>query len=273
MNDEISPAYKLVQPLEFTDSHHDHLEKLKESISLLSEQTKLIFGAKDIHSRHISSTDSYANLVGLRFGSDVGGRLDEEMPCEGTAEFADSFVREDQALLQLKDISQRSSILNVHNYTDGLKALVFDKYIFKHVPSRSILGVIYSAYEIDLKNFFTVIPNYVMEFGGGSIEAANGGVFMDNIHFSEYEHEICFLLVMGWESNQIADFLNKYRPKEPKRTADTIYKSKNRLCEKLNLPSGDVKKLKEKLISIGMHRRMPQAFFSRMVGSSPIKNG
>ncbi len=112
-----------------------------------------------------------------------------------------------------------------------------------------------------------------MEFGGGSIEAANGGVFMDNIHFSEYEHEICFLLVMAWESNQIADFLNKYRPKEPKRTADTIYKSKNRLCEKLNLPSGDMKKLKEKLISIGMHRRMPQAFFSRMVGSSPIKHG
>ena len=271
MENKLLQPYSLVSVCQFTEEQKLYIEELKRNISFISSQTNMVFGAKDINSRHILSTNAYAQLVGLEIGEEVVDRLDQDMPCEGTTQFADQFVQEDLSLITQSDIKKKMSTLNVHMYNDGLKALVFDKFILKHHPSKSILGLIYSAREMELNSFLTLIPNYVIEFGTScSIESIQGDVAIDDIKLSEYEYEICFLLVMNWNFKQIAEFLNKYRPKPSKRTEDTIYKKRNRICEKLGLSGNNPAVLRDKLVSMKIHTRMPSTFFNRLLGSNRL---
>lgn len=265
------PGYRLVSPEMFTREQKQFVDKFKELICSISSQTDLIFGAKDIHSKHFMSTDSYAKLVKLNSGHEVTDRFDRDMPCDGTAEFAHCYVQEDQALLRQPDIDKKISVLNIHEYGIGIRALVFDKQIMKHQPSRSILGTIYRAREIEIANFFALLPNYAREFGiGCSVENCSGELNIDNVRLSDYEHEVCFLLIMNWDCRQIADFLNKHRPGVTARSADTIYKCKNRICNKLGIANCSSANLREMLVSIGAHRKMPKLFFSQILGSKLI---
>ncbi|PRC94213.1 hypothetical protein [Solimicrobium silvestre] len=126
------------------------------------------------------------------------------MPCEGTAQFADCFIEEDNALLNSGDIHQKKSTLNVHEYSGGIQALVFNKHILKHLPSQSILGTVYSAHEIEITNFFKLMPNYIEEFGiGCSIENVTGTLSVGDKLLTDYEHEVCFLIMMNWDFKQI----------------------------------------------------------------------
>jgi hypothetical protein len=263
------PPYSLVPSSELTDEHKLHIDELKRNISFISFQTNVIFGAKYIDSWHIISTDAYAKLVGLNTGEEVENRFDRDMPCEGTAELADQFVREDHNLITNPDINKKVSILNVHNYSDGLRAMVFEKSILKHKPTKSILGLLYSAYEIELNSFLTLIPNYIVEFGLGNMESTDDGIEIDNIRLSEKDHEICFLLTMRWNFQQISDFLNKYSPHKTPTTANTIYETHTHICERLCLPNNSAAVLREKLVSMGVHTKIPQTFFNRLVRLKP----
>jgi hypothetical protein len=80
-------SFSLVAPEQFTARQQQYLEKFRRSIDLVSSQAGAIVGAKDVDSRHLIATDSYARIVGLSKGGDVTGRFDREMPCEGTAQF------------------------------------------------------------------------------------------------------------------------------------------------------------------------------------------
>jgi hypothetical protein len=261
-------GYTLVSPENFTVEQNKFVESFKESVNLISSQTDLVFGAKDINSRHLISTDTYANLVALPRGVDVVGRLDRDMPCEGTAQFADHYVQEDMELLSQGDLDRKKSILNVHEYGGGTDALVFDKYVMKHHPSQSILGIIYAAHKIEISNFLTLIPNYILEFGVGcSIENITGTLSVGSAKLTEYEHEVCFLMTMNWDFKQISCFMNKYRPTSSMRGPDTIYKCRNRICNKLDCNPSH---LREVLVGIGIHRKMPSSFFNRLIGSMPL---
>ena len=78
------------------------------------------------------------------------------------------------------------------------------------------------------------MPNYILEFGSGcSIEQVQGKFKLQDVELTEYEQEVSFLLLLNWDFKQIADFMNKYRPKPKTRVADSIIKSKNYICEKL----------------------------------------
>lgn len=105
--------YNLVSPDHYTNDQKLFVNRFIDSILMLSEQTDIIMGAKDIHSRHIISTDAYAKIVALDNGKEVAGKFDKEMPCEGTAQFADCYVQEDKALINSKDLNKKISILNV----------------------------------------------------------------------------------------------------------------------------------------------------------------
>ncbi|MFZ6689868.1 hypothetical protein ACO0K0_19195 [Undibacterium sp. SXout11W] len=263
--------YRLMSPDQFTSEHIEFLNNFKLSVSLLSSQTDIILGAKDIHSKHFISTDAYAKLVALPTGEAVANRYDVDMPCEGTVEFADCYVREDQELLQQSDINKKVSVLNIHQYGDGVRALVFEKCLLKHHLSQTILGTIYSAKEVDISNFFAFFPNSIFEFHrGSSIEAIYGVLNLNNIKLSEYEHEVCFLLILNWDFKQIADFFNKHQPLARKRSGDTIYKCKNRICDKLDIPNANLALLRETLVGMGVHRKIPQSFFNRLLGSHLI---
>lgn len=262
-------SYKIVLPNDMTEEHIDFINDYKNSIYKISKQFDIILGAKDANSRHIISTDSYAKIVGLNAGDDVADRLDKEMPCEGTSQYADCYVKEDQSLLETLDPSQVISILNVHNYEDGLKARIFKKKILCHEATKSILGTIYSATDIDLKGVINLIPNYVIKFGAiGSLSVGNVKKLL-NVELTEYEQEICFLLLLHWEFKQIADFMNEIRPDDKHhRMADTIIKKKNYICEKLELTTTHVSELQDFLISVGFHNQMPKSFYYKIIGST-----
>jgi hypothetical protein len=262
-------SYQTVSPENYTEEHKEFIGSFKDTVNLISRQTDLVFGCKDIHSKHIISTDKYANLVALPRGGDVTGRFDREMPCEGTAQFAEDFVDEDQEVLSYKDVNRKKSVLAVHEYATGLDALVFNLYPLKHDPSQSVLGVIYAAHKIELSNFLTMIPNYFLEFGsGGSIEKTDGALKIGDAEFTEYEHEVGFLLTMNWSFKKIASYMNQHRPLSQARTADTIYKCRDRMCLKLNCSSAI---LRDTLIGVvGMHRKMPHSFYNRLIGSRPL---
>lgn len=263
--------YQLVSPEHFSEEQSEFVSKFRESIFQLSGQTDMIVGAKDVNSRHLVASDAYARIVALARGADVIDRLDKEMPCEGTAQFADCYVQEDLALMRGGDPNAKASILNVHEYGDGLKARVFSKHLLRHEPTRAILGTVYYAHEIEVANFISLMPNYILEFGSGcSIEQVQGKFKLQDVELTEYEQEVSFLLLLNWDFKQIADFMNKYRPKPKTRVADSIIKSKNYICEKLGLPSQRRAELCDALIAAGMHRKMPASLFSRLIGSKQL---
>ena len=141
--------YKIILPKNFTNEHKKYLEKFKSHVSAASE-FGFMLGAKDINSKHIIATNAYANIVGLKHGNDVEARFDKDMPCEGTAQYAENYVEEDLSLINSLDVNKNISILNIHNYNDGLKARIFKKRLLFHKDSQSILGTIYSGHDVEL---------------------------------------------------------------------------------------------------------------------------
>lgn len=257
--------YKMVAPEKFTTEHIEFIEEFKKSIITISNYTDVILGAKDIYSRHIISTIAYANIVGFKNGYDVTGFLDKDMPCDGTSQYADSYVQEDNDLMNSLDINKSVSILNVHNYSNGIKAKVFKKKILYHEASSSILGTIYSGSDIELQNILNIMPSYIMRFGiTGSIESIDSNRVINDVVLTDYEQELCFLFILNWEFKQIANFMDQLRPMITPRTADTIIKKKNYICNKFNIMSNRIKDLQDFLVSIGFHNKMPESFYKRL---------
>jgi hypothetical protein len=160
-------------------------------------------------------------------------------------------------------------MLNIHNYSTGLEALISYKFPLIHQPSQSILGIVGIAHKIDLSCFFNLIPNYISEFGVcGNLENVHGTLKIGNINLTEYEHEVCFLLTtMNLSYKQIAYFMNKYRPTAIQRTADTIYKCRDRVCEKLDC---EPRHFQDRLIGMNLHNKIPSSFFNRLIGNRPL---
>ena len=157
--------YALVSPENYNKEQLKYVENFKKMIEMLSENTDTMMGAKDIYSRHIISTKAHATIVGLKKCGDVSGRLDRDMPCDGTAQYAEQFVQVDKSLMDTKDVKKGVTILNIHNYSDGTKARIFKKFILKHDPSKAILGTIYSGQDVDLIDVLNIMPNYITQFG------------------------------------------------------------------------------------------------------------
>ncbi|RTL13155.1 MAG: hypothetical protein EKK54_01295 [Neisseriaceae bacterium] len=265
--------YKLIKPEDFTKEHVEHIENFKKMIKMLSDSTDTLMGAKDINSRHIISTTSHSKIVGLNRCGDVTGRLDSEMPCDGTAQYAEQFVQVDKSLLTSQDVKRGVVILNIHNYGDGTKARIFKKFLLKHDDSQSILGTIYSGQDIDLTDVLNIMPNYITQFGKtGNIKVINkNDNLLNDITLTEYEQEICFLFLLNWNFKQIANFMNYYRPIPQQRTIDTIIKKKNYICNKFRLNSTLLTDLQEFLVSINFHNKIPLSFLGFIVGATTLK--
>ena len=265
--------YTLVKPEDFTKEHLEFLENFKNMIRMLSNTTDMLMGTKDINSRHIISTSAHAKIVGLGKCGDVTDRLDSEMPCDGTSQYADQFVQVDKSLLNSRDVKKGIVILNIHNYGDGTKARIFKKFMLKHDDSKSILGTIYSGHDIDLSDVLNIMPNYITQFGKtGSIESIDkNSKILEDITLTEYEQEICFLFLLNWNFKQIANFMNYYRPVPQQRTIDTIIKKKNYICNKFCLGSTSLTDLQEFLVSINFQNKIPISFLSFITGATTLK--
>jgi hypothetical protein len=258
--------YDPVSPENFTEEQKQFLEAAKKSVHIVFSHPKIIFGIKDVNSKHIITTNCAASLIGLSHGEEVEGRFDSDFPCK-VSEFAQDFVDEDNELLSHQDINRQKSILSVSEYATGMKSLLVTKYLLGHAPSKSILGIIYSANEIDLSYFFTALPNYLYEFGGGSIQNINEALKIGDIHLTTYEHEVGFLIAMNWDPEHIASFMNKHQPHSIPQTTDIIDECQDIICQKLNCKPAH---LRDKLIDISLHKKMPDSFFHQLIGNRSL---
>lgn len=260
--------YKIIPPREFSFEHIQYINNLSRAIKLVSDNSNDIIGFKDVNSVHVSCSSQYAKIVGLTNAQDISGRSDFDMPCSGTTQYASQYIEEDRALIYNKKINVITSVLNIHHYSDGLKARIFKKRLLFHEATHAILGTMYSGNDVEIKNFLNIIPSYIIQFGAlGSMESSSG---INEIGLNNYEQEICFLLILNWDFKQIATFMNEFRPELTTRTADTIIKKRNYICHKLSIDSNMTSDLCEYLVSIGFHNKIPVSFYSRIIGSKVL---
>jgi hypothetical protein len=260
-------SYALVASENFTLEHKNYLEAVKGYFRSDFHPPKFISGVKDIDSKHIISTDVFAMMAGLSCGEDVADRFDCDMPCKA-AELAQDFVDEDRELLRHGDAYRKHSLLNINQYSTGIKALITEKYPLKHTPSRSILGIMFLSTEVDISQIFTFMPDYMLEFGvNGNIQNISGPLKIGNIRLTDYEHEVAFLMTMNWSFKHITDFINKYRPTATPRLTDTIYKCRDRVCLKLDCEAYNIR---DKLIELGIHKKMPSSLFKILIGNKVL---
>src|SRR5579863_1348821 len=263
--------YKIVKPESYTEDHIKYINQFKDSVSLLSMQTNLMLGLKDTNLKFISGTDISAKTLGLKCGSDFAGRGMLDIPCEGVMKYAEQIDKQEQDLLDSCDVNKNVEALSVFEYTDGLKARTIVRQLFYHQPSASILGVSNSVTNVKLKDFINIIPSYILRFGAiGSIESMKQDTNIQGAALNGYEQEVCFLFLLGWSFQQVADFMDIFRPNGTPRTTDAIIKKKNYICQKLGLTNTNLKNLCEYLFSIGLHNKMPESFYSKMIGTKII---
>lgn len=256
-------SYSLVEPEHFTEEHQSFIERFGRTIEAGSSNSNIITSTKDVRSCHLAASDAYARLVGLSRGKDVVGRMDRDMPCDGTAAFADCFVREDRRLLESGDIRAMTSVLNIHEFERGLGALVFDKFSLKHRPSKSILGVINCAYQANLERFVALFPDYWSQFGlGCSIERTACQVIDGIGELSGVEYEVAFLLALGHKTEDVIHFLRRSHPCIDTDARCALFGITEKMAA-AGVPIGD---MRDRLIEAGVHQRIPSRFFDKVVG-------
>lgn len=256
--------YSIVEPGNFTEEHQSFIDQFAQTIEIASSRSALIAGAKDVRSCHLTASDRYGRTVGLSRGKEVSGRMDRDMPCEGTAAFADCYVREDRRLLEAGDTGALKSVLNIHRYKTGSSALVFDKFLLNHHPSRSVLGIVYCAYETDLDRFVSLFPDYWAQFGFGcSIERAEGEIVDGVGRLSEIEYEIAFLLALGLDTKAIVGFFRRLRPSRVADVGTSLFS----IADKMAAAGVAVASIRDRLILARVHQRIPASFFARVTRS------
>lgn len=261
-------TYSLVEPEQFSDEQQSLIERFARTIETASSSNGLIACAKDVHSRHLAATDYYGRIVGLARGKDATGRLDRDMPCEGTAAFADCFVREDRDLLHGGNIGALKSVLNIHRYDTGFNALVFNKFLLKHHPSKSIVGVVNCAHETELGRFTALFPTYWARFGEGcSIERAECGKVDGVGNLTEAEYEIAFLLTLDYGAESISSVLPRLRSSAAGTGHADISATLSRLIDKMSAAGIAYASIRDCLIEAHVHQRMPRSFFDQVVRS------
>lgn len=259
--------YRLVEPQYFVDVHQSFVEQFARAVALVSTSSGAIVAAKDIQSRHFTASDLYGVLHGLSCGMDAQGLMDSEMPCEDVARFAECYVRSDRRLLDCgAHIGAMQTVLNIHQYATGSRALVFDKFLLKHHPTRSILGIVLAAYETSIDRFTACFPGYWTEFGFGCTIERVARPTVDGLgKLSQVEHEVAFLLAVGLDTETLARVLPRLRP-GPGADVDAALFGLAEKAARAGVPMGG---LRDCLIEAHVHQRMPKSFFARVDGFSP----
>ncbi|HLX53778.1 MAG TPA: hypothetical protein VKR58_07550 [Aquella sp.] len=263
--------YNVVKPENYTKEHLEYINKFKKSTDLLATQMELLFLVNDVNSKIIMGSDASAVKFGFKSGKELIGKRFADFPLEDVARCDAQRIQWDQELINTDDIKKQKEILFVFNFVDGLKARLATDRLFYHQQSNAILGVLSSAKTVGLRDFINIVPTYILRFGAlGSIESMQQYTDIEGIALNEYEQEICFLFLLGWDCRQIADFMDVFRPNINPRTGDTIIKKKNYICQKLGLTNTNIENFCEYLVSLGFHTKMPNSFYSRVIGAKVL---
>jgi hypothetical protein len=253
----------------------DVFRELERALATLSTHTRCIVGAKDRDSRHVTSTDAYAALVGLRKGSDVCGRFDCDMPCEGTARFAEAYVAEDLEVLARADAGASTATLrtvNIHRYDTGLAAWMFEKRALFDGRQAHAIGTIYTAHQIDPDRLLALLLGGTEQRSiAGSLRFVEGSLSLGAARLTTHEHEIAYLLGLGWTASDIKRLLDHIRPPgSTPRGIDSVYKCRARICAKLDAADLGAKAFREMIVATGIGASFPASLIEARVGSNRV---
>lgn len=262
----------LLHPDEFNAEHQAFIDELRQAITALSEQAEVVCGMKDVESRNIIASNAAARLFGLKDGRDVEGLLDRDMPCEGTARFADDYVSEDREVMAHADDDGHLAVLAIQEFANGIKGFVCEKQALVHPGSGSVLGTLFASQEVDLSDFLAVLPHHFDAFGIGAQWVAPRTAVLSGTAPTEFEHEVTFLIGAGWQSDEIARFMSHHRPGTIAQEPEGVERCAREVAAQLGLPGGDMGALRAKLISMGVHRKVPRTLFRRLYGRRPLRD-
>lgn len=259
------PKYSLVAPSQYSTEQRKFIDDLVNGIMLISEVPQIILAIRDIDSRYMIATNSYAEMVGFGLGIELVDKLDYDVPCKGIIKLAPQFINNDQDLLLTDNYNKSIAVLNVHSYSNEFKSHILQKSLIIHHASLSILGILYQGYNVELSDLLNLLHNSIRN----NQNLNNKSSCPNQLRLTEYEQEICFLILQKWDFKQIAEFMNQIRPIQSIRTADTVIKKKNYLCNKFSLKTNRIEELEEFLVTNGFHQqiKIPSSLYSRLVGS------
>ncbi len=262
-----------ISPVSSKMLSEEELAYFNEQKSLISSLNKLnpglIAGIKDVDSVHIISTDAYAKCVGLDNGTEVFGRTDFDMPCEGTSSCAEQYQNEDKIVFSTAKGIQTS---NCHLYSTGIEMQVYTKtpIIFKN----KILGLFYSA---DRQQFLPPeIGLLIQKFGNNSLKIiSKEHIFKDKNGYSykfasDFQLELCFYVMLGYSDKEIVKLLESSR-KFPEINTNKVVQSRRQICERiLNLDGLMSDLMRSKLEAIGFTKTIPSSVYKEKFHSNSI---
>lgn len=261
----------VLKPREFLSEHIDYINQYREAIKIISENNPgLIMGLKDVDSHYLISNPAYSNAVGIKSPEAMVGLSDNDLPYISDSPFAEQYKSEDKHII--KNPHATYSYVKVHQYADGFKARIIHKSAMYHAKSDTILGVVFSGYEVDFSSLFTLIPNYENLMEKASIMQLMPNterLVINGTSLTAYEYEVCYLLSNGWGCEEVADFMNHRNPNQPKRSGDTIVKAKDRICLKFRIPN-QLYYFRQELRKLHIHNKPPLVIIQAFTGCSHI---
>jgi hypothetical protein len=260
----------ILKPHEFLPEHEKMIRDYKLAIKILSTHfNDLIIGIKDVDSKYLVTNNGHMKALGLKNESDIIGYDDSELANPTTLPYVSDYKLED--ITVVKNL-QKMSILKVHDYADGLKTRIIHKIPFYHKESNSVIGIGFFGCVINLSNLLHLIPNYANVINKVKIQqhkSSSEKFLINDISFTEYEYEICYLLSVKWSFGEIAHFMNIRSIDKKDRTADTIKKTKDNICRKFGI-LGHLSNLTKILNDFNIHLNPPQSILSAFYGCIEI---
>lgn len=261
----------VLQPYEFLPEHIAYINQYRESIRFISENNcGLIMGLKDVDSHYLITNAAHSRAVGIKSSEDMIGLSDDQLPYISDSPFAEQYKREDKYIIKHPHLTY--SYVKVHQYADGLKARIIHKSAMYHAKSDTILGIVFSGYEVDFSSLFKLVPNYenlIEKADTMKLLPNKDKLIINGISLTPYEHEVCYLLSNGWSCEEIADFMNHRSLNKPKKTGDTITKTKNRICLKFLIPS-QLYYFRQALRKLQIHHKPPLSITQAFIGCNHI---
>lgn len=259
--------YQVVMPQNYTPEHQRHIENAKHIVNNCSKLLpKLPMGLMNTELKGIIATNFGAQICGIKSGNDYAGMDYKDCPIDEIAEQAEQINTMYATFVAQSNPAAETSVLNIYNYANGLTALLSTNKLFCHHPSQSILGVASSYTTIEFKALRNAVSEHLLRFGAVGSKTVGRRSPIAGVELSNYEQELCFLLLIRWNADKIADFMNDLYRKTPPYSAKIIRANKNAICRKLQLPNTKLSTLLEYLVATEFHHNLPQSFCQMHVG-------
>ncbi len=247
--------------MQFENELHPVLTQAINSIKFFSKM-KYVFYLKDRHGNYLAMTDYAAQVYGLENIELVMGKSIIDFMGNNHPKISKQTMELEELLI--KSDAETMSAINFFSYKDNVHARLVLRTKLVDNETSDVLGILCQEIPSGLNNECMSIMDSLGDNLDIKFPDASFNPVIDKLTL--YEHEICFLVSIGWSLTQIQNFLNRlYR--EHSRSLDAIIKKKNAICSKFDLEFNHISNLKEFLVKNGVYKQIPQSLLNHLQGS------